>query len=311
MPDTTATVLERLADAGALHLGNLNMSEFAAGPTGHNEHFGDCRNPWMPEHITGGSSSGSGASVAARFVWGALGSDTGGSVRLPAAMCGVAGLKPTYGLVSRHGCMPRAWSLDCVGPLTRTVADCARLTAAIAGPDPLDASTAGAPRPSDLDYESALDIGIEGWRIGNPRNFFADEVDPEVRSVLDDSLEMLARQGAEIVDVTLPDMLPLFALGDTVSKCEASTIHKQWMESMPDAYGKHTATRVEAGFHLPANRYIEALTLRRQHLAAFCAAALDEVDVLHAPVIGTPVPTLAETAFGSGGAAAVPGSWPR
>ncbi len=292
VPDVTATVLERLAASGALYLGSLNMSEFAAGPTGHNQHFGDCRNPWNTEHISGGSSSGSGASVAARFVPGALGSDTGGSVRLPAAICGVVGLKPTYGLVSRHGCMPRAWSLDCVGPLTRTVRDCALMTEVIAGEDACDPSTVpGRPRG----YLDGLEAGVSKRRVGVPTSYFYAAVDDEVRAILDRSLAVLREAGAEIVEVALPDMAPLFAMGDSISKCEAATIHEEWMRTRPEAYGAHTFTRVEAGFHVPAIRYIKALTLRRRYLEEFLDTVFSRVDLLHAPAIGMPVPTIAET----------------
>src|SRR5690606_38792450 len=137
-PENSCTVMERLAAAGAVNLGGLNMSEFAVGPTGHNVHWGHCRNPWNPEHVTGGSSSGSGSAVGGRLAFGALGSDTGGSIRLPAGICGVVGLKPTQTRVSRHGVMGLSFSLDCVGPLARTVRDCARLFVAIAGHDPKD-----------------------------------------------------------------------------------------------------------------------------------------------------------------------------
>ena len=300
-PDCTATVLSRLDQAGALDLGGLNMSEFAAGPTGHNEHFGDCRNPWHTDHITGGSSSGSGAVIAGRLVYGALGSDTGGSVRLPAAMCGVVGLKPTYGLISRYGCMPRAWSMDTMGPLARTVADCALLTGVIAGEDPEDPTAATDPVP---DYLEELNSGIEGWRVGVPANYFYDEVCDEVRAALEASLDVLRGAGASIVEVTTPDMLPLYALGDTLSKCEAASIHKQWMRSVPDQYGAHTHTRVEAGFHLPATRYIESLRLRGVHLNAFVRSVFDHVDVLHAPVIGAPAPTIEESSHQGSGAVA-------
>jgi len=300
-PDRTATVLSRLDHAGALDLGGLNMSEFAAGPTGHNEHFGDCRNPWQMDHITGGSSSGSGAATAGRLVYGALGSDTGGSVRLPAAMCGVVGLKPTYGLISRYGCMPRAWSMDTMGPLARTVADCALLTGVIAGEDPQDSTTSAEPVP---DYAADLQSGIEGWRIGVPANYFYDEVCDEVRAALEASLEVFRGAGARIVEVTVPDMTPLYALGDTLSKCEAASIHKHWMRSVPDQYGAHTHTRVEAGFHLPATRYIESLRLRSVHLDAFVQSVFDHVDVLHAPVIGMPVPTIEESGHQGSGAVA-------
>ena len=163
-PAVTSTAVARLTREGALWLGNLNMAEFAANPTGHNDHWGDCRNPWNPAHMTGGSSSGSGAAVAGRACFGSLGSDTGGSVRTPAAACGVVGLKPTYGLVSRHGVMPRSWSQDTVGVLARTVRDCARLTGVIAGADARDPTCENRPVP---DYEKAL-----GGRRGNFRSLY-------------------------------------------------------------------------------------------------------------------------------------------
>src|ERR1043165_5389613 len=161
---TTATVLQRLDAAGAIEIGVLNMSEFAAGPTGHNIHFGDCRNAFNAAHIPGGSSSGSAVAVAARAVFGALGSDTGASIRLPAAYNGVIGLKPTYGRVSRHGAMPRSWSLDHVGPLARTARDCALLLGVIAGEDGNDATASA--RPVD-DYLGALGADrLSGLTIG-------------------------------------------------------------------------------------------------------------------------------------------------
>ena len=292
VPDITATVLTRLDEAGALDLGALNMSEFAAGPTGHNEHFGHCHNPWHLDHITGGSSSGSGAATAGRLIFGALGSDTGGSVRLPAAMCGLVGLKPTQGRISRYGAMPRAWSVDTMGPLARTVSDCALLTGILAGADPNDSTCADEPVPN---YLAALPLGVEGWRIGVPVNYFYDDVDEGLRDALRESLAVYEAAGATLVEVELPDLAALYALSDTVSKCEAATIHRKWMEAIPEQYGAHTHTRVEAGFHLPATRYLEALSLRALHTTRFVEQVFGAVDVLHAPVIGMEVPTIAET----------------
>ena len=168
VPDYTATVIERLSTAGAYTFAGLNMAEFAQNPTGHNREFGDCHNPWNPPYITGGSSSGSGAAVAARFVYAALGSDTGGSIRLPASACGVTGLKPTQTRVSRYGAMPLSFTLDNVGPLTRTARDCARVMSLIAGRDPKDPTSAHLPVP---DYEGALDGDVRGMRIGIPTNY--------------------------------------------------------------------------------------------------------------------------------------------
>ena len=177
VPDYTATVIERLSDRRRVYrLAGLNMAEFAQNPTGHNREFGDCHNPWNPPYITGGSSSGSGAAVAARFVYAALGSDTGGSIRLPASACGVTGLKPTQTRVSRYGAMPLSFTLDNVGPLTRTARDCARVMSLIAGRDPRDPTSAHLPVP---DYEGALDGDVRGMRIGIPTNYFFDNADPD------------------------------------------------------------------------------------------------------------------------------------
>jgi aspartyl-tRNA(Asn)/glutamyl-tRNA(Gln) amidotransferase subunit A len=288
---TTATVLERLDAAGAVDLGALNMAEFAAGPTGHNEHFGHCRNPFNPAHLTGGSSSGSGAAVAARLVYGALGSDTGGSIRLPAAANGVIGLKPTYGRVSRYGAMARAWSLDHVGPLTRTAEDCALMLQAIAGYDPRDGAISHEPVP---DFAAGLDDGIKGLRIGVAE---ADDapVDAEVRAAVDKSLDVLSSLGAQTVPVRLSHFKEWYAFADTISKCEGATIHARWLRERPQDYSGHVRTRLEAGLVLPATRYLEALSARGRHLAEFLQTVMAGIDVLHCPAIPMPIPTIAET----------------
>ena len=301
VPDVTATVLERLDAAGALYVGGLNMSEFAAGPTGHNEHFGDCRNPWNTEHITGGSSSGSGAATADRMIFGAMGSDTGGSVRLPAGLCGVVGLKPTYGRISRYGAMPRSWSNDTMGPLCRTVADCALMTAVIAGEDPNDPTSAAIPVD---DYAAAAEQPIDGIRIGIPRGYFEDGVVDDVAAVMASVAGVLERAGATLVDVAVPDLKPVYRLGDIISKSEAASYHGKWVRSRPQDYGEHTRTRTEAGFHIPATHYLDALRLRGRHTEDFLANVLNQSDVLLAPVIPMLTPRIDETAFDS--AAAVP-----
>ena len=289
---TTATVLERLDAAGAVDLGTLNMAEFAAGPTGHNRHYGDCRNPWNPAHMPGGSSSGSGAAVAARLVPAALGSDTGGSIRLPAAACGVLGLKPTYGRVSRHGAVPRSWSLDHVGPLARTAADCALLLQAIAGHDPKDGASSHEPVP---DFAAQLGKGIRGLRIGVMTEADGAAVDGEVRGLLDASAEVLRSLGAKTVPVRLDTLTLWFRFAETIIKSEAATMHGKWLRERPQDYSDHVRTRIEAGLVLPATRYLEALSQRGPELARFLATTMAEIDVLHCPAIPMPIPTLAET----------------
>lgn len=296
VPSIDSAIAKRLDAAGAVWLGSLNMSEFAANPAGHNVHYGHCRNPWDPDSITGGSSSGSAAAVAARACFGSVGSDTGGSVRLPAAFCGVVGLKPTHGRISRHGALPRSWSLDAIGPLTRTVEDCALLTAAIAGRDPLDPTSADVPVP---DYRAALGGRLSGLRLGVPANFFFNDLDTSVRSQLDAALQVLVGLGVEPVDVVVPDQDRLFTISDAVVKSEAATMHGRWIRERPDDYSLFVRSRIEAGFHIPATRYLEALALRGRILADFVGRAFDKADLLFTPVVSLQVPKLAETEVGT------------
>ena len=203
---TTSTALQRLKDAGTVRMGSLQMAEFAYGPTGHNSHYGPVHNPWNVDHITGGSSSGSGAAVAARLTPAALGSDTGGSVRMPAHFCGVTGLKTTVGRVSRAGAMPLSQSLDTVGPLAQSSEDCALLLGLMAGADPEDPTAITGPLP---DYMAATKAPMKGISIGVPSSFYVDDLDPEVARVLDETIATLKREGAAIVKVDLPDQRQL------------------------------------------------------------------------------------------------------
>jgi aspartyl-tRNA(Asn)/glutamyl-tRNA(Gln) amidotransferase subunit A len=286
----TSAALQRLDAAGAIQVGALNMAEFAAGPTGHNAHYGDCRNPWNPDYITGGSSSGSGVAVAARLVFGALGSDTGGSVRLPAAMCGAVGLKPTHGRISRYGIMPRAWSMDTVGPMTRTVRDCALLTYVLAGADPRDPECSNEPVP---DYLADLARGIRGLRVGRPRSYFCEALDPEVAAALDDSSEVLRSEGAEIVDIELSGVDDLFGLAQIILKAEAYSLHEAWIRDRPGDYDVSIRSPIEDGAHIPAVRYIQALRQRASMLKKFEAQAFSACEVLLTPVFQQRTPTLA------------------
>ena len=297
VPDHDSTALARLDRAGAIYLGGLNMAEFATGPTGHNEHWGDCRNPWNQAHISGGSSSGSGASVGGRVVYGALGSDTGGSVRLPSACCGVVGLKPTNGLVSRHGLMPLSFTLDTVGPLARTVRDAARITGVIAGHDPLDPTSSQRPVP---DYEAALAEGVSGLRIGVPTDYFYDIATDEVRALMERSLDVLRAAGAEVVEIRVPDIARINHLSNVVLSSEAAAIHEPWIAGRPDDYQEQVRNRYEPGLHVPAVKYIQALSARAGLLREFVDTALAGVDALHTPGIPFPIPTRDETNVGGG-----------
>src|SRR6266446_3953653 len=210
---STATALQRLKDAGTIRLGSLQMAEFAYGPTGHNTHYGPVHNPWALDRVTGGSSSGSGAAVAARLTFAALGSDTGGSIRVPAHFCGVTGLKTTVGRISRAGAMPLSQSLDTVGPLARTAEDCALLLALMAGADAEDPTASADPVP---DYAAATRESITGLTIGVPSAFYVDDLDPEVERILDETISVLKREGANIVQVELPDQGQLTAAAQLV-----------------------------------------------------------------------------------------------
>lgn len=294
VPDYTSTVMARLADAGAVHLGGLNMAEFAAGPVGQNDHFGQVRNPWSTDRIPGGSSSGSVAAVAARACFGSLGSDTGASCRLPGAMCGVVGLKPTYGLVSRHGALARCWSLDCIGPLARTARDAAMILQAVAGRDENDPTTA---RDDVPDYVAGLEGGVEGLRIGVPVNHLYPDVDSELRPALEAALSALRGLGCELVDIKMPDPDRMYALTEVIHKCEAAALHDEWIRTRPRDYAISVRARLEAGYFLPATRYIQAQRLRPRVLSEFDEAVFARADVLFTPVTSIPVPRIADVAI--------------
>ena len=291
-PDYTATVIDRMAAEGAYTFGGVNMAEFAQNPTGHNKTFGDCHNPWNLPRITGGSSSASGASVAARFNYMALGSDTGGSIRLPASACGVTGIKGTQTRVSRHGVMPLSFSHDNVGPLARSARDCARIMAVISGYDPKDPTSAREPVP---DYEAGLDGDLRGQRIGVPTNVFFDGADGPVIAAIEAALEVLKARGATVIPIKLPLMEAVAAFGSIVSRVEAATIHAEWMRHDPQAYGQHISGRMYPGYAIPAPYYVESLARRGPILKAFAAEVFAQVDVLVTPTIKTCIPTLEET----------------
>jgi aspartyl-tRNA(Asn)/glutamyl-tRNA(Gln) amidotransferase subunit A len=292
---TTATALQRLKDAGSIRLGSLQMAEFAYGPTGHNFHHGAVHNPWVFGHITGGSSSGSGSAVAARLTFAALGSDTGGSIRMPAHFCGVTGLKTTYGRISRAGAMPLSQSLDTVGPLARTVEDCALLMGLMAGADPEDPTASTAPVP---DYMAATSGSIKGIRIGVPSAFYVDDLDADVARILEDTIAVLKREGAHIVQVELPDQRQLTAACQLVLAVEAAAFHKRWLIERPQDYGPQVLMRLQNGLAIPGVSYLEALRWRGPALAAHIAATVD-VDAVIAPVAPVAAPTIAESDIGN------------
>jgi aspartyl-tRNA(Asn)/glutamyl-tRNA(Gln) amidotransferase subunit A len=292
---STSTALQRLKDAGTIRLGSLHMAEFAYGPTGHNAHYGAVHNPWGFDHITGGSSSGSGAAVAARLTFAALGSDTGGSIRMPAHFCGVTGLKTTVGRVSRAGAMPLSQSLDTVGPLARTAEDCALLLSLMAGADAEDPTAIGADIP---DYLTALTAPLTGLTIGVPKSFYVDDLDAEVARALDETVATLKREGVRILTVDLPDQRQLTAACQIVLAVEAAAFHKSWMIERPQDYSPQVLMRLQNGLAIPAISYHEAMRWRCIALEAHLAATTG-VDAVIAPVAPEAAPPIAESDVGN------------
>src|SRR5713226_3035060 len=246
VPAQDSTVVARLAGAGLIVLGKLNMHEFAYGPEGLNAHYGDARNPWDAgaHRITGGSSSGSGAAVAAGLAPGSLGSDTGGSIRIPASLCGITGLKPTYGRVSRAGVLPLAWSMDHVGPMTRTARDCALILHAIAGYDPADPTTSVLPVP---DYTAALTGDVKGLRVGLLRAHFTDVAAPEVRDAVLAAAKTLERAGAVVDEVNLEHVASVSAASVAIVATEALAYHADWLRTRASDYQPDVRERLKMG----------------------------------------------------------------
>ena len=278
VPTEDSTVARRLADAGAVLLGKQNTHEYAWGVTTDNPHWGPTRNPWDPTRIPGGSSGGSGAATAAHLACMSMGSDTGGSIRVPAALCGVVGLKPTYGRVSKAGVFPMSFLLDHTGPLTRTVEDAALVLQVIAGYDPADFATV--PVPVE-DYASRLARDVRGLRIGVPRHLFT-LLDDEVRAAVEAALEVLGRLGATLTNVTLPDLPPPI-LGLLVA--EAKHIHADTLAHRPGDLGADLRTFFE-GPVLDAVQLAEGLHLLHVY-GAELRGMLEHVDLLATPT--TPI----------------------
>ena len=291
------TAVARLQAAGALTLGKLNMTELALGPFGDNAHHGDVQNPWRIGHVSGGSSSGSGAAVAAGLAAGALGTDTGGSIRLPAAACGVVGLKPTYGRVSRAGVMPLSWSYDHVGPLARTVRDAALMLATIAGVDPLDATSSRQPVP---DYVAALDGSVAGLRIGVAGGFYADGLDATVTAALAEAVTALGGLGARVEPLTVPDPGPIVSGSSNVMvRAESAVIHSRLLKERPGELQPAVRDRMAPGLTVTAYDYLQGQRLRAQLTREFIDAVFSRVDVLATPTIPEPAPALAQVKAGA------------
>jgi len=289
-----AVCVSRLRGTGAIVLGKLSTHEFAIGGPSFDLPWPPARNPWNPDHHPGGSSSGSGSGIAAGLFPMALGSDTGGSVRNPASACGIVGLKPTYGLVSRRGVFPLSFTLDQVGPLTRTVADNALMLDIIAGHDPLDPGSVAAPSGH---YGTGLDRGVRGLRIGFIRHFHESDLpaDPEVAAGLENVAATLQKLGADIRDIRLPTLGEFAAVNRVILQSEAWAIHGPWLRERPGDYGQLARRRLMAGAFMSAGDYVQAARRRLEMVAAvedtlrqvdvlLCASAMDPPSRLDDPV---------------------------
>ena len=288
IPEEDATVAARLRGAGAIFIGKTNLHEFAWGGTTDNPHHGTARNPWDTERFPAGSSGGSGAAVAARTCFGALGTDTGGSVRLPAAINGIVGIRPTIGRVSNYGVIPLAWSMDTVGSMTRTVEDCAILFNAIAGHDPRDGGSA---LEATTDYTADLDKGVKGMRIGLIPDYFFSHLQPAVHDAVRGAIDILVGLGATTHDVTVENIHGNISAQLTVESCEPSAYHQAWLRERPGDYGEDVRTLLEIGELIPAPTYIQAQRYR-QLLRSEFLEAFKSVDVFICPTLpftATPV----------------------
>jgi len=303
VPSENAEVVRRLKNAGAVLLGKTNMHEFALGGTSAVSYFGPVHNPWAPDRIPGGSSGGSGAATAAGLCFGSLGTDTAGSVRIPASYCGIVGFRPTYGRVSSRGTVPDAWTLDQVGPLCRSVEDAALMLGAIAGYDELDPASVDMPVP---DYGVALRMQPSKLRLGVPRAPFFEGLDPEIDKATTAAIEVLARLAGEVRDLTSPIVAaPLMEIWVKVAGAESYTYHSHWLAESPDKYQPATRGRLlapnnagvqgENSTEMKASTYLEARrqldVLRREARKVFA-----NVDLLVLPTLLSPPVTIAQGA---------------
>ncbi|PYM73745.1 MAG: Asp-tRNA(Asn)/Glu-tRNA(Gln) amidotransferase GatCAB subunit A [Candidatus Rokuibacteriota bacterium] len=289
IPDEDATCVQRWRAAGTVQLGKLITHEFAFGLQFPGHRFPPAKNPWNLDHIPGGSSSGSGAALAAGLVTGATGSDTGGSIRGPAAFCGIVGLKPTYGRSSRAGVLTLSWTLDHTGPMARTVQDCAFLLQPLAGYDPTDPASSRAPVD---DYVAPLGRDIRGLRIGVPRAYFLEEVDAEVARAFEEALETLRRLGAEVRDVQIPSLRGAHSFL-LILMAEAYAYHESDIREHPELYGDVLRERILAGALVTASEYTQAQRIRAE-ICRETAEVLKTVDVLASPTALKPATPFAQ-----------------
>ena len=285
-PQFDAALVSKLRDAGAIIIGKTNLHEFAFGVTTENPHFGATANPWDTSRVPGGSSGGSAAAVVAGCCAGALGSDTGGSIRIPAAVCGHVGLKPTYGRISVHGVIELAQSLDTVGPMCRYVHDVALMMNTLAGYDPHDVHSGNQPVP---DYTEGLDLPIRGRKVGIPKQHFFDDLDPEVERIVRAAIKVLEGLGVEIVELDLPSAEAGHEVTLTLLTAEAGQFHQQRLAARREDYGVDVRELLENGLSLSATDYVKAVRVREIVKREF-VGAFEEVDCILSPTAPLPAP---------------------
>jgi aspartyl-tRNA(Asn)/glutamyl-tRNA(Gln) amidotransferase subunit A len=296
VPDHCATVARKLEEAGSVLIGKTNTHEFAYGPTGDRSYFGPTKNPHDTRRITGGSSGGSGAAVAANLCYGALGSDTGGSIRIPAALCGSVGMKPTFGRVSKHGVFPLSWSLDHVGPITSTVEDNALMLNVLAGHDQEDPYSVDLPAE---DFTRDLDTGLRGAGIGIPSSFYFDHVEEEVGARVREAIEVFRSLGAQVREVEIPNLVDTLHAHRLILGAEAYAVHRERLENEPEMLGEEISERLMDGERVKAYRYANAR--RRGVLAAGeFDRALRDVDVLLTPTLPIAATEIGQREIGIG-----------
>jgi aspartyl-tRNA(Asn)/glutamyl-tRNA(Gln) amidotransferase subunit A len=290
VPNFDAAVVEKLRDAGAVMMGKTNMHEHAYGITSNNPHFGPVRNPWDPERIPGGSSGGSAVAVASEMALGATGSDTGGSIRVPASYCGIAGLKPTFGLVSKFGALPLGFSLDHAGPMARTVRDVAAMLEAMAGHDARDGSSVRRKRER---YVPGREEGLAGVRIALPQNFFFERLDAEVQKLVLGAAQAAEEGGATFVMSRVPDGQQLNTIAQVTLLAEAASVHEPYIRKRRGDYGADVLALLDMGRLVPATDYLQAQRLRKRILQVFLEL-LKKVDCILMPVTPVAAPKIGQ-----------------
>jgi aspartyl-tRNA(Asn)/glutamyl-tRNA(Gln) amidotransferase subunit A len=300
VPDRDSTAVSLLRKAGASVIGKTGTCEFAFDPTGRNPHYGMPNNPWGLDRMPGGSSAGSGAAVAAGFAPIALGTDTGGSIRIPSALCGLTGIKPTYGLTSRYGVTPLSWTLDTVGPLARSALDAAIALNALVGYDPADPASVNMPQ---VDFTQGLDRGLTGVRIGVPKEYVWDVMDPEVEAVFRKAMTDLEELGAIVHEISIPELEWVPPIAAAVTSVEAAALYGSIAREQGDKLDQATRRRIESGMFVSGETYMQAMRARKLFERRM-AAAFESVDLIATPTVPMPAPQQGQDVMTIGGSEA-------